>query len=426
MALDIKKKILEKTEKYIYTTKAQLGKALRVSAKKLEKPLNELLDAYDLTISKNGKIALASTMGYFKGKLETKRDGYAFLRTESGVPDIFIGKREKNGAMDGEEVLVRLKRGGRRDSPEGKVVKILSNGPVRVVGTVHKNKKTAYVAPDDAKAPEVYLSQTAKQKVKNGQKVVAQLRQRAEADRPAFGEVTEILGMAGDAGVDILSYARRFGLVSGFGKKCAKEARELVGQPYSLQGRLDLRDEMIFTIDGADAKDLDDAISLKTLENGNYLLGVHIADVSHYVREGGELDKEALSRGTSVYLIDRVIPMLPEELSNDLCSLNPQEEKYTLSCLMELDAGGNLASRQFANSVIVSKYRMTYDKVNELLKGEAGEDCEYAGMAGLLKEMDALAKKLRARRFERGSIDFDLNEPKITLDERGVPIEVGV
>ncbi|MDL2237547.1 ribonuclease R [Christensenellaceae bacterium OttesenSCG-928-K19] len=423
--MDIRQRILDVTEKQIYTTKEQLAKALGVSAKKLEEPLRQLLANHELATSKNGSIALAGTMGYFKGKLEGKKSGYAFLRTTDDMQDIFIGEKERNGALDGEEVLVRLKKRQKGGSnPEGKVVEILEQGPAYVVGTVVKNRKTAYVMPDDSKMPEIYIAYDAKPKVKDEQKVVVELVRRAERGRPAQGKVTEILGMTGDTGVDILSYARRFGLVAGFNKKCRKEARALLEQPVSMEDRLDLRHELIFTIDGADAKDLDDAVSLKKLVNGNWLLGVHIADVSYYVKEGGELDREALSRGTSVYLLDRVIPMLPEELSNDLCSLNPDEDKYTLSCMMEIDKGGVCVAHEMANTVIRTKYRMTYDGVNEVLQGKTVY--EYGDAADTLRQMNELAGVLRKKRFEKGSIDFDLSEPLITLDEKGVPQEVGV
>jgi len=233
-----------------------------------------------------------------------------------------------------------------------------------------------------------------------------------------------VLGRSGDAGVDILSFARRFGLTAAFSEAVEREADLLSFRENDVKGRMDLRDSTIFTIDGADAKDLDDAVSLERMPNGNYKLGVHIADVSHYVRENGEIDKEAQKRGTSVYLVDRVVPMLPEKLSNGLCSLNPREDKLTLSCIMEIDGRGDVLESTIAKSVIRSCERMTYSDVNKILAGDRETVQKYADIRETLLLMNGLKDILRARRYERGSIDFELEEPKITLNAKGFPTSI--
>ncbi len=419
--------LLREIENRIYSTRDQLAQTLDEPREEIDKALLALEQEREIAYSKQGKVALAATMGYFKGKIERKPGGFAFLRTREGMDDIFLGDRDQRGALNGEEVLVKLKRRQTEGKHlEGKVVEVLSGLPVTVVGTAHVQGKTVFVVCDGATADDVYIPQKAAKGVRDGQKVVVSVLKRAAGEKSPEGEITEILGNAGQAGVDILSYARRFGLQAEFSEPCRAQARRLVEAPFSEKGRVDLRGERIITIDGADAKDLDDAVSLTLLENGNYRLGVHIADVSHYVQENTPIDKEALLRGTSVYLVDRVVPMLPKELSNHLCSLNPDEDKYALSCLMEINARGDLVGHELASTVIRSSYRMTYADVNGILAGDARLNKKYAKIAEMLSRMDALAKTLRARRFEKGSIDFDLPEAKIVLDPKGRPVEIGV
>ena len=366
-------------------------------------------------------------MGLFKGVLDCKQGGFAFLRTPEGMDDIFVAPSHKGGAFSGEEVLVKLSKHQQEGKHlEGKVIKVLSPLPVETVGTVQAKNGTVFVVSDDSAIDDIYVPKSKTMKAKNGQKVVISVTRRAQNGKSPEGKITEILGRAGDAGIDILAYARRFGLVSDFPEDCAQQARELTGGEKDLKNRLDLRDEMIVTIDGDDAKDLDDAVSLRILENGNYELGLHIADVSHYVREGTPLDREALRRGTSVYLVDRVVPMLPKELSNDLCSLNAGEDKLTLSCMMEIDRRGELVAQKLENTMIRSSYRLTYEGVNRLLAGDTEECGRYAEIKDTLAEMNKLAKTLRARRFEKGSIDFNIDEAQILLDGKGIPKAVTV
>lgn len=421
--MDKQEMILQEIENKIYVDAETLVEAVDMPLGALRTELDRMEKEYLVARTKSGKYALASTMGLFRGTLDCKQGGFAFLRTPEGTDDIFVPPSHKGGAFNGEEVLVKLARRQQEGKHlEGKVIRVLSPLPVETVGTVHAQRGTMFVVSDAPGIDDIYIPKKKGRGAKDGDKVVVSVTQRAFRDKSPEGEVTEILGKSGDKGVDILAYARRFGLVSEFPDDCVRQARALTEEKMDIAGRLDLREETIFTIDGADAKDLDDAVSLKTLANGNYELGVHIADVSHYVRESTPLDKEALRRGTSVYMVDRVVPMLPKELSNNLCSLNPGEDKLTLSCMMEIDAQGNVVSQRVENSVIRSAHRLTYEGVNRLFAGET----VYEDIAGILFEMNKLAKVLRARRFEHGSIDFNIDEAEIRLDENGVPVEVGI
>lgn len=362
-------------------------------------------------------------MEFIKGILQVKSGGFGFVGAEDG--DIFISADNMNGAFDGEEVVAGIlpeqKRGSNR---EGVIKEIVSQLPIEVVGTVDKSKNAMFVICDDKTTEDIYIPKQKNGGARNFDKVVVSINKRGENNRSPEGEILEVLGRSGDAGVDILSFARRFGLVASFSEKVEEETAGLEFRPKDMEGREDLRGEIIFTIDGADAKDLDDAVSLTKLENGNYKLGVHIADVTHYVRQNGEIDKEAQKRGTSVYLVDRVVPMLPQKLSNNLCSLNPHEDKLTVSCIMEINQDGDVVGNTMTKSVINSVERMTYANVNRILAGEEEISVQYAHIKDTLFLMNELAAILRRRRFERGSIDFELEEPKITLDAKGMPISI--
>jgi len=358
-----------------------------------------------------------------RGFLQVKSGGFGFVLAEDG--DIYISAENKNGAFNGEEVIAGIypdkRRGGSR---EGFVKEILSTLPIEMVGTVDRGSRAMFVVSDNKVTEDVYIPKQKNKGAKDRDKVVVSVTKRGENHRSPEGEIVEVLGRAGDAGVDILSFARRFGLTAGFGEAVEQEANSLAYRESDIRERTDLRDETIFTIDGADAKDLDDAVSLEKLPGGHYRLGVHIADVSHYVRQNGEIDKEAQKRGTSVYLVDRVVPMLPEKLSNGLCSLNPREDKLTLSCMMEIDGNGDVLKSTIVKSVIRSCERMTYSDVNKILAGDEALGGRYADIRGTLLLMNELKDILRGRRFERGSIDFELEEPKIVLNAKGFPVSI--
>ncbi len=362
-------------------------------------------------------------METIRGFLQVKGGGFGFVVAEGG--DIFISSDNKKGAFSGEEVVAGIypdkRRGGNR---EGFVKEIISKLPIEIVGTVDRSNRAMFVVADDNVTEDIYIPKQKNGGARDRDKVVVSVTKRGDGARSPEGEITEVLGRTGEAGVDILGFARRFGLVASFDEKVDQEASALAYNEKDTKGRMDLRGETVFTIDGADAKDLDDAVSLKKLENGHYELGVHIADVSHYVRQNGEIDKEAGRRGTSVYLVDRVVPMLPEKLSNGLCSLNPREDKLTVSCIMKIDKNGDVQESTIAKSVIRSCERMTYTDVNKILAGDKETGQRYEGIRDTLFLMNELKNILRARRFERGSIDFELEEPKIILNKKGVPTSI--
>lgn len=365
------------------------------------------------------------------GVLEGHERGYGFVVPEDkDRDDIFIPAENMAGAMHGDRVVANILSkswNGRR--AEGEIIRILQRENQFIVGTFEESKNFGFLIPDDQRiAYDIFIPKSSFNNAKNRQKVVVEITRWPELRRNPEGKVVEILGYLGEKGTDILSIIRQFKLPEEFPEQVQEEAAS-IGQEISekdLEGRVDLRHLKTFTIDGADAKDLDDAVSIQVLENGNYSLGVHIADVSHYVKEGSYLDKEALNRGNSVYLIDRVVPMLPKELSNGICSLNPNEDRLTLSVIMEIDRDGNVVNHQIEEAVINSKARLIYDDVSDYLEKDDEEAKEK--LKDLLIELDHmkdLAKTLYEKRDKRGSIDFDFPETYISLDENGYPVEIG-
>lgn len=363
------------------------------------------------------------------GIIEKHARGFAFLRREEGA-DIFIAPDNLGGAMNGDTAQVELLPPYLwTKSKEGIVVKILERATKEVVGTFQKKKGFGFVVPDDRKLTEdIYIKKDAFRSAANGDKVVAKITQYPDKQHRLEGKITEIVARKGETGSDVLSLIRGYGLFQTFPSRVNAEAKvrgreKIIDE--EIARRLDLRDKNIFTIDGPDAKDLDDAVSIERLANGNYRLGVHIADVSHYVEEDGWLDKEALKRGTSVYLLNRVVPMLPKGLSNGICSLNEGEDRLTLSCFMEIDAQGEVVHHELAESVINSKARMVYDDVSELLEHETPALCvKYAPLLADIRTMGELARVLRDKRKQRGSLDFDFAESEIVLDACEHPIAI--
>lgn len=365
------------------------------------------------------------------GVLEGHERGYGFVvPDDKDRDDIFIPAENMAGAMHGDRVVANILSkswNGRR--AEGEIIRILQRENQFIVGTFEESKNFGFLIPDDQRiAYDIFIPKSSFNNAKNRQKVVVEITRWPEPRRNPEGKVVEILGYLGEKGTDILSIIRQFKLPEEFPEQVQEEAAS-IGQEISekdLEGRVDLRHLKTFTIDEADAKDLDDAVSIQVLENGNYSLGVHIADVSHYVKEGSYLDKEALNRGNSVYLIDRVVPMLPKELSNGICSLNPNEDRLTLSVIMEIDRDGNVVNHQIEEAVINSKARLIYDDVSDYLEKDDEEAKEK--LKDLLIELDHmkdLAKTLYEKRDKRGSIDFDFPETYISLDENGYPVEIG-
>ena len=334
------------------------------------------------------------------------------------------------GAMQKDRVLYKvLHKAEKGKKADGVIVRILERGQQRIVGTFEAGSKGyGFVVADDKKiAKDIFISRENTKGAVTGHKVVVEITDYGEDRRNPEGKVIEILGHINDPGVDILSVIRRYELAVEFPEEVYAEIEHLGTEVAEAdkKGREDLRDLLTITIDGADAKDLDDAVSLKRLGNGNFELGVHIADVSHYVRENTALDKEAYARGTSVYLVDRVIPMLPHKLSNGICSLNPHVDRLALSCLMEVNGRGEVVSHRILESVINSDYRMTYTAVREILEdGTPALLEQYAEILPMLEDMEELRQILGEKRRKRGSVNFDLPESKIILDENGKPIDI--
>lgn len=364
------------------------------------------------------------------GTLEGNEKGFGFLvPRDKEKEDIFIPAEGVNGAMHGDVVIgniVKKSEGDRRS--EGEVIKILERANKFVVGTYEDNPNFGFLIPDDHRiAFDIFIPKDLKGRAKDRQKVVVEITTWPEQRRNPEGKVVDVLGYLNEKGTDILSIVKQFQLPEKFSKEVLREA-ESIEETISedeLTHRRDLRDLKAFTIDGADAKDFDDAISIQALSNGNFQLGVHIADVAHYVRPNTELDKEAYKRGTSVYLIDRVIPMLPEKLSNGICSLKPNEDRLTLSVLMEINEKGKVVDHEIVESIISSKQRLIYDDVSDFLENE--DDRAKAILKDLLtelKQMEQLMQTLMKKRHSRGSIDFDFPETFIELDDDGIPIDV--
>ena len=368
------------------------------------------------------------------GILSKHKKGFGFVIPDEGSfdRDIFISPSDMNGAMEGDRVEVDLiPEYLWEQSPQGIITKVTDRKLKEVAGFFDKGKKFGFVVPVDRKHNEdIYIPKKAFSGAKNGDIVVAAITGYPDRKNSAEGKITGILARAGEPGGDIKAIIRQRGLFFTFPSKAAAQAKAIskagVGE-QDMAGRRDLRGENIITIDGADSKDFDDAVSVKRLDNGNFLLGVHIADVSHYIGEDSPLDKEALKRGNSVYIINQVVPMLPKELSNGICSLNEGEDRLTLSVDMEITPEGGITEHNIYESVIRSKHRMVYTDVSDIIENDDRElAAKYSDIYDMLMDMKELAQILRSKREAAGSLDFDLDEAYITLDEKGVPVSVNL
>ncbi|MGN0483030.1 MAG: ribonuclease R [Lachnospiraceae bacterium] len=394
--------------------------------KELQQCLDELEAEGKIERSKRGKYTIATEkqiIGVFTGHPR----GFGFVTLEGEAEDIFIPEKEKNGAFHMDTVQITISKSPTGKRREGKVVKILSHGLTEVVGTFEQNKNFGFVIPDNQKIDQdLFIAKEHTKGAIDGHKVVVQITNYGKPGKKPEGKVVEILGHENDPGTDIMSIVRAYGLPVEFSEKIMHQVENVSNEVSTadMAGRMDLRDWQMITIDGEDAKDLDDAVSL-TMDGEIYVLGVHIADVSNYVQEHSALDVEALKRGTSVYLVDRVIPMLPHKLSNGICSLNAGENRLTLSCIMRIDQKGNIIDHKIGESVINVNERMSYTGVKKILEDHDPQLCErYAKIVPMLEKMQELAAILRKKRMQRGSIDFDFPETKIKVDENGKPIEI--
>ena len=393
----------------------------------LKQVLNLLLAEGKISVSKKGKFGKAEAfalVGVFSGNAR----GFGFVAIEGQEEDVFIPADRTGGALHGDRVQIVIDSEGRGGRPEGTVVRILEHANETLVGTYEKGKGYGFVIPDNQRiSKDIFIPRGCSQGAVSGHKVMVKIRDFGEKKgKKPEGVITEILGHIHDPGVDILSIVRAYNLPEDFPGAVKNQLKQVPDEVKkdSWAGRKDLRDLPTVTIDGEEAKDLDDAISIERAGDG-YRLGVHIADVSHYVQEHTPLDEEAFKRGTSVYLVDRVIPMLPHKLSNGICSLNEGEDRLALSCLMEIDSQGNVTGHEIAETVIRSDRRMTYTAVNAIVTDHDPQvTAEYAEFAEMFLLMKELADILRKKRHARGSIDFDFPESKIVLDENGKPLEI--
>lgn len=388
-------------------------------------------------MEKDGQIVKTSTelygiperMGLVVGKFQGHQKGFGFVIPDDRSPDVFIPASYMNGAMNGDKVVAKVTREENRGKKrEGEIIRILERVNKTIIGTYEDSKNFGFVVPEERRIyQDIFIPKESKKGAKTGDVVIAEITSWPDKRRNPEGKVTEILGKKGEKGIDILTIIKKYGLPEEFPIKVESFAggipEEIPEEEYTK--RKDLRNLTIVTIDGEDAKDLDDAISIEKLANGNYYLGVHIADVSHYVREKNPLDKEALKRGTSVYLIDRVIPMLPQKLSNGICSLNPKVDRLTLSCFMEIDKSGKVVDHNIVESIIKTSERMTYTNVTKILRDKDPEVIQrYDYLVDTFNLMEELCGVLNRRRLTRGAIDFDFEECKIILNELGKPIEI--
>ncbi len=396
----------------------------------LEEILEDLISEGKIIRTKRGKFAIPQTYNLIAGTFTGHPKGFGFLvLDEEGEKDIFIPASGVNGALHKDRVMCRITRPATAEKrAEAEVIEILNRGPESLVGTYEESENFGFVVPDDQKyARDIFIPKKFAKGAVTGHKVLVKITDWAEERRNPEGKIVSILGHINDPGVDILSIIYQYDLPGEFPEEVMKEVESVPAQvdEKDKKGRRDMRDIQMVTIDGEDAKDLDDAISIEKLENGMYRLGVHIADVTHYVKEKSPLDKEAYERGTSIYLVDRVIPMLPHKLSNGICSLNAHVDRLALTCMMDIDQNGNVRNHEIVETLINIDERMTYTNVKKILLDHDEElQTRYKDFIPMFKTMEELADILRKKRFKRGAIDFDFPETKVILDKEGTPLEL--
>lgn len=420
---------LMKDKDYIPMKEKELAIMLQLPKERREElteTLNELLAECKIECSKRGRYSIATTKTA-KGVFTGNRNGYGFVTIEGRDDDIYIPEKETLHAMHGDEVKIILLATPRGKRQEGKVVEILKHNTTEIIGFFEKKNSFAFVLPDNQKFNEdIFIPSNLQMNAKHGDKVICKITFYGDEKKKPEGEIIEILGNVKDPGVDVMSIARAYGLIPEFPDEVMEEIEKSKFDitAKELEGREDFRDKLLITIDGEDAKDLDDAVSLE-MDGENFILGVHIADVSHYVVEKTALNKEGYNRATSVYLADRVIPMLPKELSNGICSLNEGVDRLTLSCVMTLDPKGKIIEHRIVESVIKSAHRMTYTDVNAIITDHDEALCKkYSDIVPMLDNMAALSKIIRENRKKRGSIDFDFPETKVILDKKGHAVDI--
>jgi ribonuclease R len=389
------------------------------------------------TMEKEGQIIRTRTdhygvpekMGLLVGKFQGHQKGFGFVILGNERPDIYIPASAVNGAMNGDKVLAKILREENNGKKcEGEISRILEHANKTIIGTYEDSKSFGFVVPDDKRIyQDIFIPKNFRSGAKTGDIVIAEITEWPDKRRNPEGVIKEVLGQKGEKGIDILTIIKKFRLPEEFPEDVLSFTNQIGDEipEAEYKRRKDYRHKRIVTIDGEDAKDLDDAVSLEKLPNGNFRLGVYIADVSHYVKSNSPLDKEALKRGTSVYLLDRVIPMLPPKLSNGLCSLNPKVDRLTLSCVMEIDRSGKVLNHEIEESIIKTSERMTYTDVTKMLRDKDEEVIKrYDYLYEDFKAMEELCEILFKKRISRGAIDFDFDESKIILNPGGKPIDI--
>lgn len=431
--MDKKEMILQfiQEKEYVPMKKKEMMQILSVpkeEEKELQNILDELEAEYKIRKNRKNKYIVMDEE-YIEGVYRRNQRGFGFVSIGEGLSEIHISESNNTNALNGDTVLVKIIEEAGEKNKEGKIVRIIKRETTKVVGTFKKGENFGFVVPDDQKlGTDVYVSKKHIAGAKEGEKVVVKITKYPEKGKNAEGDIIEIIGRMDQAGVDMMCLVREYDLPYEFPEFVLKEAEEIREEveKKDIPNRVDLRDKTIFTIDGEDAKDLDDAVCVERLENGNYKLGVHIADVSYYVKEGSYLDQEAYKRGTSVYMLDRVIPMLPKKLSNGICSLNAGKDRFTLSIEVEIDSNGHIVASNIFKAVIQVTKRMSYTDITKILENSDSkiveENKEYMDE---FKKMEELAKILQNRRNIQGSLNLDIPESKITLDENGRAIDVG-
>lgn len=393
--------------------------------KEFSDALRELEDSYEIYRSNKNRYMLLENSNLRKGILRMNKKGFGFVEVSGEEEDIFIAPDNINKALNNDTVIVEILNKNSGEKREGRIVKTLERDLSTIIGEIYFKKDKGYIIPDDKKLDiQLEIDRDKSHGAVDGHKVVVKILRNITKNRYK-GEVVRIIGHKNDPGVDILSIVCKYEINDTFPEEVIEELDSIPEEvrEQDKKGRKDLTDVTIFTIDGDDTKDIDDAISVEKLKNGNYKLGVHIADVSYYVKEGSPLDKEAMDRGTSVYLVDRVIPMLPHKLSNGICSLNPGVERLAISCVMEIDNNGKTVDYEIFPSIIKSRLQMTYKKVNQVIeKNEIPEG--YEPFVNDLKLMDELSQIIRKAKINRGYIDFDVDEAKIIVDENCHPTDI--
>ena len=387
--------------------------------------LKEMEEEATIYHTNKDKYMLFENSHLYKGVLHSNKKGFGFVSVDGLNDDIYISEDHINGAIHGDSVIVEITSKKDIDRLEGRIIKVLKHETNSYVGEINFQNSIGTVMLDEDKVNlKVIVRKENSMNAVDGHKVVVEIIKRI-SNHEAEGRVVKILGHKNDPGVDILSIVEKYHIATNFSDEVKEQVKTLPMEisAEECKNRRDLRDQVIFTIDGDDTKDIDDAISIEKKKNGNYVLGVHIADVSYYVEEGSPLDKEAMERGTSVYLVDRVIPMLPHELSNGICSLNPNVDRLAISCVMEYDEAGKLITYDIFESVIRSRIQMTYKKVNSILENK-GVPEGYEPYVNDLKLMAEFASILRKAKLKRGYLDFDVDEPKILVDANGKPTDI--